>query len=114
LQNITMSFPHCDHHKGDVKKPSGLVKGRPVENPEIERRRQQMRNSKLRPVHTVFEIHEKEEQDRKRVAPKETVFVPPQQNLMYDFRVHRGSPHAQWKVRICLNFLQLKCTISAC
>ncbi|KAG0628476.1 hypothetical protein M758_1G030000 [Ceratodon purpureus] len=91
-----MGFPHCDHHKGTIKKPSGLVKGRPVENPEIERRRQ-MRNSKLRPVHTVLEIHEKEELDRKRVAPKETILVPPQQNIMYDYRVHRGSPHAQLK-----------------
>ena len=87
-----------------TKTPAGVIKGRPVPNPEIEGRRQ-MRNNKLRPMHTVGEIHEKEEQERKRVAPKETVLDPPQQNLMYDYRVHRGSPHTQWKVRIYLSFL---------
>ena len=86
-----------------TKMPTGVIKGRSVPNPEIEGRRQ-MKNNKLRPVHTVGEIHEKEEQERKRVAPTETVLDPPQQNLMYDYRVHHGYPHAQWKVRIYLNF----------
>lgn len=82
---------------------TGVIKGRPVPNPEIEMRRQKKGN-KLRPVHTVLEMHEKEELQRKRVAPKGTVLDPPQQNLMFDYRVHRGSPHVNSRVRIYLNF----------
>lgn len=93
-----------------VKSPTGVVKGRPLPNPEIEMRRQRNKGNKLRPVHTVQEIHEKEELQRIRVAPKATVLDPPQQNLMFDYRVHRGSPHVMNGVRIRFVsiFLQLK------
>lgn len=83
------------------KTPTGVIKGRPVPNPEFEMRRQK-KSSKLRPVHTVLEIHEKEEFERIRAAPKETLLDPPQQNLMYDYRVHRGSPHVHNRVSFYL------------
>jgi len=86
-----------------TKTSTGVIKGHPVSNPEIEMKRQNKGN-KLRPVHTMLEIHEKEEFQRVRIAPKAIVMDPPQQNLMYDYRIHRGSPFVNSRVRISLNF----------
>ncbi|XP_024391824.1 flagellar radial spoke protein 3 [Physcomitrium patens] len=73
-----------------TKTASKILVGRPIQDSELEKSRQK-RGNKLRPVLLVSEMHEKEEQQRTRVAPKEIIFDPPQQNLMFDYRVHRGS-----------------------
>lgn len=94
-QNITMGAP--------TKTASKILVGRPIQDSELEKSRQK-RGNKLRPVLLVSEMHEKEEQQRTRVAPKEIIFDPPQQNLMFDYRVHRGSTRVPSMVRPCLKF----------
>lgn len=67
------------------------MKGRPVPNPLLDRKLNM--TNKLRPKFTVAQIQATAEIRRIRVAPKETILHPRMQNLMFDFRVHRGSPH---------------------
>ncbi|CAM6035598.1 unnamed protein product [Sphagnum compactum] len=68
-----------------------VMKGRPVPNALLDQKLNM--TNKLRPKFTVAQIQANAEIRRIRVAPKETVLHPRMQNLMFDFRVHRGSPH---------------------
>jgi hypothetical protein len=77
-----------------------VMKGRPVPNPLLEQKLNM--TNKLRPKFTVAQIQETAEIRRIRVAPKETVLHPRMQNLMFDFRVHRGSPHPKRWVKYFL------------
>jgi len=74
-----------------------VMKGRPAPGPLSSRIN---KGNKLRPKYTetVFEMQENAEMHRIRKAPKEVILRPPMQNLMFDFRVHRGSPYAKLKV----------------
>lgn len=74
-----------------------VMKGRPAPSPLSSRIN---KGNKLRPKYTetVFEMQENAEMQRMRKAPKEVILRPPMQNLMFDFRVHRGSPYAKLKV----------------
>lgn len=81
-----------------------VLKGRPIPT-KVESKN---KGSKLRPKYTetVMDMQENAEVQRIRTAPKATVLLPPMQNLMFDFRVHRGSPFAKRKVKISFSTFQ--------